>query len=384
MSSRPLTLIELCLSEGRGGLEHYAAELVPALAARGHRMVVVAQAGNEFAARAGQPVALSLRHHRYQRWLGAKRLAALVREVNADVIHIHRSADLPLAVLAKRRASDRPALVYSRHMLITRNRRMSLAHRYMFARVDRLLPITEQIAMVARKRLPIAAERIEPLPPGVAPAPQAADCERIRPRGVEFVAGCFSRVEPPKGQLELVEAIAVLRARGIPAGGVFAGPIMDRAYNERLLRRVAELGLGEATRFLGTLPDARPVMPCCDAVVMPSTGEALGLVLVEAMLMGVPVVGSAAGGVLEFIRDGITGLTYPVGDIAALADRLERLARDRAFASVLAQAGHEAAASRFDREAHLARLETILQAAVARRRAARSWPERRTSSAVDS
>ncbi|MGH8274590.1 MAG: glycosyltransferase family 4 protein [Gammaproteobacteria bacterium] len=370
-ASRPLTIIELCLSNGCGGLEHYAAELVPALAARGHRLIVVAQEDNEFGNRASQPVALTLSHHRYLRWLGARRLGTLAREVDADVIHIHRSADLPLAVLAKRRANNRPALVYSRHMLITRDRQQSPAHRYMFRRVDRLLPITEQIAEVARTALPIAPERIQPLVPGVAPAAVSADCEQIRPPGCNFVVGCFSRVEPAKGQHELIEAIAILRGHGIAAGGVFAGPVMNPAYNEELRGRIKQFGLGEFIRFLGVLPDARPAMPCCDAVAMPSTGEALGLVMVEAMLMGVPAVASAAGGALEFIRNGETGLTYPVGDTSALAARLERLATDPAFAQALARAGREAAAERFDRQRHLAHLEAIFRAAVAERTAKR-------------
>ncbi len=368
---QPLTIIELCLSKGRGGLEHYAADLVPALAARGHRLVVVAGTGNEFGKRAGQPAALTLPHHRYLRWFGARQLGTLAREVDADVIHIHRSADLPLAVLAKRRAGGRPALVYSRHMLITRNRRLSLAHRYMFRRVDRMLPITEQIAAVARKDLPISPWRVQALVPGVAPVAETEDCDRIRPPNGNFIVGCFSRIEPAKGQHQLLEAVARLRNEGIDAGAIFAGPIMNPGYDARLRARVKTLQLDRAVRFLGALADARPAMPCCDAVVMPSTGEALGLVMVEAMLMGVPVVASAAGGVLEFLRDGETGLTFPVGDVEALVRQLHRLATDPVLARTLARAGRQAATTRFDRERHLDHLEAIFRETVAERAAKR-------------
>lgn len=146
---------------------------------------------------------------------------------------------------------------------------------------------------------------------------------------------------------------------------------MNPAYDAGLHRQIKALGLDDAVRFLGTLADARPVMPCCDAVAMPSTGEALGLVMVEAMLMRVPVVASAAGGVLEFVHDGETGLTYPVGDVAALAERLERLARDPTFARTLARAGRETAGVHFDRDRHLARLEAIFRAVAPERAADR-------------
>ncbi|MGH8271467.1 MAG: glycosyltransferase family 4 protein [Gammaproteobacteria bacterium] len=355
---RPLTIIELCLSDGCGGLEHYAAGLVPALRERGHRLIVVARDGNEFAKRAGLPPTLTLRHFRFLPWHGARKLARLARK--ADIIHIHRSADLPLAVMAKRRAKDRPALVYTRHMLITRNRKESSAHRYMFARVDRLITITEQLEAEAQRSLPIAPQRIQTLAPGVSPGARTADCARIRPPATDFVAGCFSRIEAAKGQHELIEAVAKLRATGVNIGAVFAGPVMDADYDAEIRRRVTELDLDGPIRFLDTLADARPAMACCDVVVMPSSGEALGLVLVEAMLMGVPAIGSAAGGVLEFVADGETGLTYPVGDVDALAERLRRLAADPEYAHTLARAGQRMASDRFDRERHLQRLEELL------------------------
>ncbi len=354
---RPLTIIELCLSDGRGGLEHYAAELVPALRERGHRLIVVARAGSEFANRTGQPSALTLDHSRLMPWHGARKLARLARD--ADVLHIHRSADLPLAVMAKRHAEDAPALVYTRHMLITRNRQKSPAHRYMFARVDRLITITEQLSAKAHRSLPIAPQRIRALPPGVSPTADTMNCQEIRPGATDFIAGCFSRIEAAKGQHELIEAIAGLRATGINAGAVFAGPVMDAAYDAGIRRRVKELGLDGPIRFLGTLADARPAMACCDVVVMPSSGEALGLVLVEAMLMGVPAIGPAAGGLLEFVTDGETGLTYPVGNVDALSEQLRRLATDPEYARKLAQAGQRIASERFDRERHLQRLEDL-------------------------
>ena len=103
-------------------------------------------------------------------------------------------------------------------------------------------------------------------------------------------------------------------------------------------------------------------MACCDAVVMPSRNETLGLVLIEAMLRGVPVVATAAGGVPEVITHGKTGLTYPVGDITALARCLARLAQDDTFRLELARAGQAHAHERHDRGAHLERLEQLFHA----------------------
>ncbi|MGH8427906.1 MAG: glycosyltransferase family 4 protein [Gammaproteobacteria bacterium] len=354
---RPLGIIELCLSNGRGGLEHYAAGLVPALRERGHRTLVVAQAGSEFAARVGQPPALALRPSRYLPWRGVRSLARLARD--ADIIHIHRSADLPLAALAKRFAGNRPALVYTRHMAITRNRRASHMHRWLHGQVDLLLVVTERLAAEARQRLPLPHARIRVLPLGVGPAPPPADCHSVRPPGRAFVVGCFSRIEPAKGQHELVAALAKLIEHGVDAAAVIAGPVMDAAYAQKLEASCKALSVADRVHFSGVLADARPSMACCDAVVMPSAAETFGLVLVEAMQMGIPVVASAAGGATEIVSDGETGLTYPVGDVDALAERLRRLATDPEYARALARAGHGVANERFDRRRHLEGLEAL-------------------------
>ncbi|MGH8161140.1 MAG: glycosyltransferase family 4 protein [Gammaproteobacteria bacterium] len=364
---RPLGIIELCLSNGRGGLEHYAAGLVPALRERGHRTVVVARAGSEFAARAGQPPALTLRPSRYFPWRGARTLARLARD--ADIIHIHRSADLPLAALAKRLAGNRPTLVYTRHMAITRDRRASPIHRWLHGQVDLLLVVTERLVAEARQHLPLPTARIRVLPLGIGPAPQPADCKSVRPPGRAFVVGCFSRIEPAKGQHELIAAVAKLAEHGVDAAAVIAGPVMDAAYAQELEASCKSLGVADRVHFPGVLVDARPSMACCDAVVMPSAAETFGLVLVEAMQMGVPVVTSAGGGATEIVSDGETGLTYPVGDVDALAGRLRRLATDPEYAHRLARAGQRTASERFDRGRHLEGLEALFYKAMKDRNA---------------
>lgn len=361
-----LDIVELCLSPGCGGLERYAARIAAELARRGHRVRVVAAPASDFAHRAGLEPALAIRPARAWPLRGAVRLARLLR--TADVVHIHRSADLALAAAAKRLSGGRAALVYTRHMAVSRDRRRSPVHRLLHREVDRLLAITERVAGEARARLPLPADRIRTLPLGIDPPPPPGDCARLRPAGRAFVAGCFSRIERAKGQHELVAAVAELVRRGIDAAALIRGPVMDAAYAAELAQAARALGIAERIVVAGALPEVRPAMACCDAVVMPSAAETFGLVLVEAMQMGVPVVATAAGGVGEIVHEGETGLIYPPGAPAELADRLERLARDPDFAAALGRAGRALAAERYRLEAHAARLEGLLHEAVRERR----------------
>lgn len=322
-------------------------------------MLVVARPDSEFARRSKRAPALTLPGSRYYPLAGALKLARLAKD--ADVLHIHRSADLALAVAAKLLSRCHPTLVYSRHMAITRNRRKSPLHRFMFRHVDRLLAITAQVAAEARAKLPLPGTRIRHLAPGVDAGTSPEDCSALRPAGADFVVGCFSRLEPAKGQHELIEALSRLKRQGTSIGAIIAGPAMNQAYAEQLREQVAEAGLESQVHFVGPLKDARPAMACCDAVVMPSQSETLGLVLIEAMLQGVPVIATAAGGVLEVIDNGVTGLTYPVGDTGALARCLQKLLGDPEFRAGLARAGQAMARERHDRDRHLAQLEHIMQ-----------------------
>jgi UDP-glucose:(heptosyl)LPS alpha-1,3-glucosyltransferase len=100
-----------------------------------------------------------------------------------------------------------------------------------------------------------------------------------------------------------------------------------RARYERL---AADLGLGERVRFVGPQPDVRPFYAMADATVLASHFETFGLVCLESMAMGVPVLVSRHAGVAELIVDGVHGWRFEPGDPAELAQGLQRLAIDPA------------------------------------------------------
>jgi glycosyltransferase involved in cell wall biosynthesis len=150
-----------------------------------------------------------------------------------------------------------------------------------------------------------------------------------------------------KGHRHLVDALALLRERGVPVVAGLAGQGPLRAEIEGHATR---LGLGDSCVILGQLSHeqllARYADGRVDVVALPSvttpSGEKEGIPvsLLEAMGHGVPVVGTAAGGVPELLGDG-SGLLVPPADPVALADALERLARDEPLRAQLARHGRE-------------------------------------------
>jgi glycosyltransferase involved in cell wall biosynthesis len=91
-------------------------------------------------------------------------------------------------------------------------------------------------------------------------------------------------------------------------------------------------------------------MQCFDVLVLTTHVETFGLVLVEAMMLGIPVIGSNAGGVLEIIDHEKTGLLFKTKDAHSLAEAIERMVRDPELRQQLAAAGREKAGKAYDTE----------------------------------
>jgi len=87
--------------------------------------------------------------------------------------------------------------------------------------------------------------------------------------------------------------------------------------------------------------------------------EGLGVVLLEAMNFGVPVVASASGGIVDIVHDGETGLLVPPADAPALAEALARLATDRALGRRLGAEGRRFVRTRFTWDAIVSRWQSV-------------------------
>jgi phosphatidylinositol alpha-mannosyltransferase len=155
------------------------------------------------------------------------------------------------------------------------------------------------------------------------------------------------RLEKRKGFAHLLNAFAAVHA-ALPDAQLIVAGAYDRKQAAPYILQ-ARAGHLSSVAFLGWQPDdnlAR-LYRTADVMCAPSTGfESFGMVLVEAMAAGRPVVASNIAGYREVVRDGIDGLLVPPGDEAALARALVRLLSDKELQQYLGQNGR-ARASRF-------------------------------------
>ena len=167
------------------------------------------------------------------------------------------------------------------------------------------------------------------------------------------VVGLFSRLSYWKGQHILLEAVKELpQVQVILVGEALFGE-QDYVSELKLLAAIPELA--GRVHWLGFRDDIPTLMKSCDIIVHTSTEpEPFGRVIVEGQLAQKPVIASAAGGALELIIDGKTGLLFSPQDILALRQLIKRLINDRTSAQSIAQQGYDSAKSNFA-------LETILK-----------------------
>jgi glycosyltransferase involved in cell wall biosynthesis len=134
-------------------------------------------------------------------------------------------------------------------------------------------------------------------------------------------------------------------------------------FEEAVRARVAELGLGDAVEFGGFRADLMKFLPRFDCLVVASRAEPFGLVLLEAMRAGVPVVASNAGGVPEIVQDGVNGLLFEPDDAPGLASALGRIALEPATAEHLREGGRRVMEERFSFDAQIEAMQRIFESA---------------------
>ncbi len=128
-----------------------------------------------------------------------------------------------------------------------------------------------------------------------------------------------------------------------------------------------QLGIADRIMYLGNCEDIESVLPCADLVFQPSEHESFGMVSLEAMACGVPVLATASGGIVEVVEHGRTGYLCEVGDIETMAAHAIDLLTHPEKAKAMGEAGRALALGRFRRDDMVAQYEALYGEVLARR-----------------
>jgi glycosyltransferase involved in cell wall biosynthesis len=291
-------------------------------------------------------------------------VSALLKRERFDVIHVNSVFALHFCVWPARRR--RVPLVYHEHGL-PHDRKgavWSWFYRGLVRRVACVICITDAVERQVMD-YGVPASRVCTIYNGIAEAPDAEAQEHWRAEEAQAGRAPFTVVQIAnfhawKGHETVVRALAALRESLPEAKAVFFGEPSDPAFQSQLEARISELGVAEQVEFGGFRSNVQALIPAFDCLVLASQAEPFGLVLLEAMRAGVPVVASKAGGVPEIVQHEENGLLFEPDDARGLAEQLLRLAREPELRARLVERGRATLRGRFSLEAQARAIEGVL------------------------
>jgi len=306
-------------------------------------------------------------------WQRAIRISRTAREIGAAMIHSNTVRATAYACLAARLASV-PLVWHMRDFWLSEAEPAAkwvdrLGKSIFCGMASRVVANSRAVA----ERLPCSA-RASVLHNGIDlshfdQAQTAADSRAAICRAARFplhapIVGMIGRTRPWKGQDTFLQMAIQVRAalpdcRFLIVGGDPFGVQDD--YEARLLELRSRSGLADRVHWTGQLADVRPPLAAMDLFVHPGAPEPFGLVNIEAMAMGKPVVAFGHGALPEIVLDEETGLLVAPGDATALAASVSRLLRNPAQSRKMGQAGRQRVDDCFRIERTVAELDTLYQ-----------------------
>jgi D-inositol-3-phosphate glycosyltransferase len=343
-----------CSSPSRGGLELNVLRLAGWLRQRGLDVLLMPLDGTPLhheAVKAGIPVEPVGPHRKYFDFASARDIASRLRRLGAGTLFVFHRDDLDLAAWIKIFHGPPLKLVYQQHMQLGVSRRDPI-HYFRYGRFDAWISPLQWLRNETLSKTWMRPEKVRVIPLGIdaalyrdageMPAGRAssavaagADADAgplpsreaarsyfgIPPGGTLF--GIIGRIEPGKGQGLLVRGVKKLRDAGHDARLLVVGdatiepgrarPAHD--FSGQLHEAVRELGLSGVVRIHPFMEDARPFYRAVDACVIATSHETYGMVTLEAMASGTPVIGSDFGGTREILGEGRFGMLYRSGDL---------------------------------------------------------------------
>lgn len=291
------------------------------------------------------------------------RLARIIQRARPDLVHVNNSmAALMMATLLRKKT------VWHCHGLYTGGTPHPI-QKFFFGQLRTFICISDIVrnSMLAGGFAPEKLVRIYNSC-RTDMHPTQADTARVRSahalKTEDIVIGHFGRLVAWKGQEELLRAAAPLIRQNPHIKLMLVGDESDggASYHKQLISLTEEMGITDNVVFTGYIADVGPYYAACDIVVHSSIEpEPFGLVVIEAMSLGKPVVASSIGAPREFITHGVDGMLADPRDIQALTQILEILSSDATLRNRMGQAGKALVEAEFSSAAFTKQLTQLYQ-----------------------
>ena len=290
------------------------------------------------------------------------RLKSSIRKSAPDIVHTWLTRANVLGRCAAR-AAGVPRVVSSLRVMEVEKGYHLLAERWTSRQADAITVNAAPLKDFAVQRIGLPEEKIHLISNGidVSRAPDTALVETYRKQWAgpgRLLIGAVGRLHRQKGMDVLLEAAAHIVKAHPNAHFLIAGDGPERA---RLEAQAARLGIQASVTFCGWVKGSLEFISLLDIFALPSRWEGMPNAVMEAMLMGKPVIASRVSGVPELIQHETDGMIVRSEDVGALSQVLSRLINDAAFRAELGRAARQKISSQFDLKTMVTAYETLYQ-----------------------
>lgn len=257
------------------------------------------------------------------------KLKEIFRKYRIDICIVPKSELLFSAIFAKK-ISKRPLAIIFYQQMQSKIRKRDPYHNFIYRNLDSAIVLTELMKKELIETTILPPEKVYVVPYGInfhrfqeISQTQSQLREKFNLPIDKFIVGCLGRIEPHKGQMILAEAFA--RANLPNSTLLLVGAIDDANYFKQLKEFINRRGLVDSFIYQEFTTEVPKILKSLDVFVLPSNSETFGLVLIEAMASGVPVLATNSGGVPEIIEDRTDGLLFEPKSSEQLAKLLQTI-----------------------------------------------------------
>ena len=358
--SRKLTILHTESSCGWGGQEIRILTEMAGMNARGHHTILICPAESnifrEGKKRGLETYALPVAKKRLR---GALALRKWLGKHTVDVINTHSSTDSWLAAVACQTLSKAPPIVRTRHVSAPINNKHST--RWLYQTATRFIVTTgERLKETLVRDNGFDASRIESVTTGIdtrrfVPGDKQAARRQLGLPEHGPVIGIAATLRSWKGHRYLLNAFAALADQAAHLVIVGHGP-----QHEALQQQIVQLGLQQRVTMPGNQDNVVPWLQALDIFALPSyANEGVPQAMLQAMLVGLPIITTPVGSITEAIEHQANGLIVAPENSAALQAALERLLAAPDYARQLGDAARQTALARYSMDAMLDKMERI-------------------------
>lgn len=276
--------------------------------------------------------------------VNAHRLAKMLTADKIRILVLHERRHIMLTALTKLGCGPNLKLVYVQHMHIGVDKK-DLYHSWLYGHLDSWIVPLEILKERLRSKTRFDPAKVAVIPFGIEldrftknlPAKSEARTRLGLPQDATIV-GVVGRLEPEKCQETLIKAGAILHKSGRPVHLLIVGDetLHEKSGYAHFLKNLArESNLADSTHFRPAMSNVADVYAALDIFTLTSKSETYGMVTIEAMSSGLPVIGTRHGGTREIIDHGVNGLLVEREAPEELADALRRLLEEPQLAAKL-------------------------------------------------